>query len=110
MSIKVKQTTVMDDYHHITQEGGARKHTRVALLQYDGEYSSECFFILVHGIEYSNQPPDQPRISDTVNEYLIRNGREAMIRTINLWNSVIMEKDYEANKPVTEDAAEDFPF
>ena len=102
MSQQVTKTTVMNEYKSIRMENGIHKFTTVTLNQYESDYHS--FFILSHGVDHSD-----PSTPNTLNEYVIRDGKEAMIRTINLWNSVIMKKDYEANKPATEDDS-DFPF
>lgn len=86
MPQKFVETEIMSDHHSITLDDGARKHSYVDLRQYSGEYGAFC--ILSHGTQYSDER------ESTMLEHLIRDGKEAMIRAINLWNSVIMEKDY----------------
>ncbi len=106
MSQQVTKTTVMNEYRSIRMENGIHKFTTVTLCQYDDteSYSPSSFLILSHSVEFSSSSTP-----NTLNEYVIRDGKEAMIRTINLWNSVIMEKDYEADKPTAEDDS-DYPF
>lgn len=93
------ETEVMTDHHSITLESGARKNSYVSLRQYSGEYGA--FYILSHGTQYSDSH------ESTMFEYLIRNGKEALVQAINLWNSVVMEKDYASNAPAEDDG---FPF
>ena len=98
MPEQITQTHIMQEFHSITLEDGTRKHNHVSLLQYSGEYT--IFYVLTHRTQYSDNR------ADTLSDFLFRDGKEAMIRTVNLWNSVVMEKNYDPDAPT----GDDFPF
>lgn len=90
MREQITCTTIMEEVRRVVLESGERKYTRVALKQYSDSYGS--FFILTKFEDFFEDFSEhglQVR-EDTV----IHNGKEAMIKAVNLWNSVIMEKDF----------------
>lgn len=97
--MQVQMTTIFHDSMRTFRADF--KEVTVDLVQLSDGPADFCFFVLTKFTNDEN--------GETFQDEVIRDQKEAMIRTINLWNSVVMEisrAEEEAPRPIKDE----FPF